>query len=199
MNVSLSHMLSSGRQDERSPFLYFICKTYVNIFNLYFYIHLIEFRIPGCWIVKTDQPGWHCCKGELTRAGLRFEKAVSRTWAQFPMKINWKPWRRETWGRRTCTSRWQEGSSRWREPIGGCRTWCCRSAEGALCTSAPRTWTISAQISGDYLQDPSWKTWQCVTPNAISVGFNLSFTWLVEPLHHAQPILGSFPAWVRIR
>ena len=29
MNVSLSHMLSSGRQDERSPFLYFICKIYV--------------------------------------------------------------------------------------------------------------------------------------------------------------------------
>ena len=120
----------------------------VNIFKLDFHIHWIEFRIPGCWIVKTDQPGWHCCKGELTRAGLRFEKAVSRTWAQFPMKIN--SWWRETWGRRTCTSRWQEGSSRWREPIGGCRTWCCRSAEAALCTSAPHTWTNRAQISGDY-------------------------------------------------
>ena len=34
MNVSLSHMLSSGRLDERSPFLYLICKRFKSIFDL---------------------------------------------------------------------------------------------------------------------------------------------------------------------
>ena len=45
-----------------------------------------------------------------------------------------------TWGRRTCTSRWPGGSSRWRAPTGGCRTWCCRWGEASRCTSAQRTW-----------------------------------------------------------
>ena len=53
MNVSLSHMLSSGRLDERSPFLYLICKRFKSIFDLQkvqFYIWCA--KVSGSYLIR---------------------------------------------------------------------------------------------------------------------------------------------------
>lgn len=200
MNVSLSHMLSSGRQEERSPFLYLIYKIRAKI------VRVISWHQSFFGTIKPEERHSFLCWNKL-------ELVFTGTWIALLQRWidSWRSSILKGWEQNlriigcflllqllmAFKVVWLRPQVRWL--VHPDHEWVPVGDENPLANV--KLGVVDQKRPLDVLLDhipgpPKSKT---TFNKFVADSFQpiVHSTWLVEPLHHVQPTQGSSQAWAR--